>query len=252
MIKINLLPRTINEKAAIRNTAMIFAVLFVAVIAGGITYASRVSAQAAAEEQLADATVQLETIVKGIQAEEAGWKTKTTPVQQKLDFINSVLKFNNVYPDLFERVARWTYENVQYTSLSCDGTVVTLNARAKSLDDIGRFLLNMYRATDLFTQVGISGVPGYGQSGQNGGGPSYDGGGSTDGSQGNLAGINAINSGVDKGPGQSWIDFTVTCTLKQPIAIPAFAGAAAPVDPNAVPGAAAPVAPAPVAPPPGQ
>ena len=232
MIKINLLPRSINEKRIIRNTALIFAFLLVVVIAGGMTYYTKLRGDVQAMEQQATDTEAWEARVQGIQKQGQDMLASVQPIQQKIDFIAGVLEYNQKFAALYEQVGRWTYERIVYTSMQSDGNVIAMQARAKSLDDVGRFLLNMYRATDLFTEVVISGVPGY-PSAQSGvsaapSGPDYAAGGQISGSQASLAGIGAITSSMDNKPvGGNWVDFTVICKLRTPIVAPAFAGAAA-------------------------
>lgn len=231
MIKINLLPRTINERRAVKNTAILFGALVVAVVLIGVLYTQLfLIPQVQAEELLATQTEALEKEVVKIEADTKDVReSKIPPIQQKLDFIKGVLDYNLKYPKLYQDIAKWTYEKVGYAALTCDGTQVTMAAHARSLDDLGRFLLNMYRATDLFTEVTISGVPGYstgaGNSGNSGfQAPGISGGG---GPQANLAGIEAIASGVQNSPAVRGIGFGVSCKLKTPIVAPAFAGAQA-------------------------
>lgn len=153
MIKINLLPRTINEKAIIRNTALAFVVLLIAIVVGGLTYAGNLSKQVAQKEAEAQAVEAWEKRVEGIKKQAQDQLASIKPIKDKLDFINGVLKFNQEYPKLYADVAKWTYANVMYTGLVCDGTQVVITARTKNLDNLGRYLLNMYRATDLFTEL---------------------------------------------------------------------------------------------------
>ena len=51
MIKINLLPKTINQKVILRNTAIAFAIGLVAVIAGGVVYTMILKGQVTQKEQ---------------------------------------------------------------------------------------------------------------------------------------------------------------------------------------------------------
>jgi hypothetical protein len=253
MIKINLLPRTINEKAIIRNTALAFVVLLIAIVVGGLTYAGNLSKQVAQKEAEAQAVEAWEKRVEGIKKQAQDQLASIKPIKDKLDFINGVLKFNQEYPKLYADVAKWTYANVMYTGLVCDGTQVVITARTKNLDNLGRYLLNMYRATDLFTEVIISGVPGYGQGAQasmlGGAMPSGMSGmqmptmpqvPSFEPAQSSLAGISAISSSMERTPGGSgWINFTVMCKLKTPITAPSFTGAGAPAagaDTSGMPG----------------
>lgn len=263
MIKINLLPRTINEKAVIRNTAIAFAVVLIAIVVGGLTYASKLGKDVSDREAAAVTAEQWQKKVEDIQKQASDQKSSVKPIQDKLDFINAVLKFNGVYPKLYSDVAKWTYEKVMYTGMACDGTQLIISARTKNLDYLGRYLLNMYRATDLFTEVTISGVPGYGKDSQSltnagfGGsaagaalpatpmpsmpsataGPSFTPSG-VGGDQSSLAGIGAISDSMQKVPAQKgWIDFTVICKLKTPIVAPSFAAAGAAAGGAAAPGA---------------
>lgn len=251
MIKINLLPKSINEKKAVRNMAVLFGVLVVAVIAIGVLYTQMVLVpQVQQEQQLVEQTKALETQVINLEGDTSKVQGSMKPISDKLTFVNAVLDYNTKYPKLYEEVAKWTYEKVAYTTMTCDGTQVQMSARARSLDDLGRFLLNMYRATDLFTEVAISGVPGYPTGGANnpGGGPVPQGP-SGFGPQANMAGMPAIAAGVMSGPAARYIDFTVSCKLKTPIAAPAFAGAGAAAGAAGTAGAPAVGAPTPMAPP---
>lgn len=230
MIKINLLPRVINEKAILRNTAILFGGLVVAVALIGILYTQLfLIPQVRAEEELAAQTEALEKEVMAIESQTSSWKNKTVPVQKKLDFIQNVIDYNLKYPALYEEVAKWTYEKVAYVGLACDGAQVTIAGRVKNLEDLGRYLLNMYRARDLFTEVRISGVPGYPMGASSGGGgfsqqsvPSFGGGGE----EASLAGIGAISASIQNAPPEGYIQFGVVCKLKTPIAAPTFEGQA--------------------------
>ncbi len=239
MIKINLLPRTIGQKRIVRNTAILMGCILVLVIAVGVAYGFRLKGEVAREEQLAAETEAWKAKVEGIQKQAQEVRSQTKPIQEKLDFINQVLDYNLEYPKLYEKVARWTYEKVSLSGMQCDGQQVVLRAHVKSLDDLGRYLLNMYRAVDLFTEVAISGIPGYGQVGgqQPFSMPSMPGpgGGEIGGSMAGLAGIQAIETGVERAAegvyAASGINFTVTCRLRTPIVAPQFGGA--PTEPGA-------------------
>jgi Tfp pilus assembly protein PilN len=241
MIKINLLPRILDHKRVIRNTALLFAFLLAVVVAGGIAYGMKLRADVAKMEELAARTEEWEARVKGLQQQATQLRDSIKPIQQKLDFINQVLEYNLQYPKLYERIAMWTYEKITLYSLTCDGKEVKMAARAKSLDDLGRYLLNMYRATDLFSEVTISGVPSY-KSLRMGGfsmntlgnftmPEGFNQGGQIAGSRASLAGLEAVQTGVARTPvdllSGFGINFEVTAKLKNPINEPQFAGAPA-------------------------
>jgi len=231
MIKINLLPKSIYERRAVRNLAILFGVLVVAVVVVGVLYTQVFLVRQVQEMQAkADEAERLRIEVEGIESETQKIKQQTDPINKKVEFIMQVLEYNKKFPKLYEDIAKWTYEKIAYTSMVCNGTTVTMTARARSLDDLGRYLLNMYQARELFSQVAISGVPGYpiesgggGVQVQNIGMGSWGGGGP----QGSLEGIGAIAAGVSQGPRAQYIDFTVTCTLRTPIVAPTLGGAQA-------------------------
>ena len=228
MIKINLLPKTINEKRAVRQVAILFGILLVAVIVAGFTFTMKVRADVKAMEEKADAAKAWRDRVERVQAEASRIRKSIDPIKQKTDFINAVLDYNQKFPKLYEEIAKWSYEKVSYTSWQCTGVQVQMQARVKTLDDLGRYLLNMYRATDLFTSVSISGIPGYPRATTSSrrpyNEPEYAEAGPLPSSA--LAGLEAIAAGVQRDSEEDWINFTVTCVLREPIMPPAPAGAA--------------------------
>jgi hypothetical protein len=227
MIKINLLPKSINEKMIVRRVAMLMGVLLLLVIGGGMGYSFKLAGDVQREEQLASDTEAYEARVKNIQAQTASIIGETAPIQAKLDFISNVLKYNEEYPKLYEQVCRWIYEKVTLVAMSSDGAQVTLQAKVKSIEDLGRFLLNMYQASDMFTEVSVTQANGF-ASGQNASSPSpVAPGQEIGGSQADLAGINAISGSLQQGPAPgAAMDVTVVCKLKTPIVAPTFGAAA--------------------------
>ncbi len=164
MIKLNLLPKVVDEKKDIRNMIILFSVLLLAVLAGCFAYIHQLDVNIAdMKAKEAEARMRKENVDR-IKAEAESWEGKIPPVKAKVDFFDSVMAYTDAYPKLYEQIARWTYNRVQYNAISTPAPdAVVMAATAKNLDDVGRYLLNMYRATNLFTEVTISGVPGYGQ-----------------------------------------------------------------------------------------
>ncbi len=248
MLKINLLPKSIYDKLKMRNAAILFGCLALLILLAGLAYSHYVLAPSIRDMTAkADEAERIQQQVQLVRAQAKGVRDSIAPIQAKLDFINAVLKYNVEYPKLYEEVARWTYDRVVVNAMDCDGTTLTMGVRARSLNDIGRYLLNIYRATHLFApnSIGISGVPGYGggtASGTGTGGPIGLQAGGAAGTA--LAGIEAIGQSLERRPAEaSWIDFTVTCKLKNPIVAPQFvapgAAGAEGAGPGGMPGGAA-------------
>ncbi len=242
MIKINLLPKTLNEKAALRNTAILFGAILLALLAAGIGYSLKLQADVERQQALAAETEAYEQRVKAIQDQTAQLLASVGPIQEKLKFINEVLKYNLKYPKLYEDVAKWTYEKTVLDAIQSDGQTVTLQGRVKSLDDLGRYLLNMYAATDLFAEVRITQATGFGSSSEGNVQAPSTVGAQLSGSQATQAGIEAITGSVARQPVRNpWITFVAVCKLRDPIVAPVPPGGeGAPQAGGGVPGAPGP------------
>jgi hypothetical protein len=259
MIKINLLPPYIYEKRQVRMLALGLLVLIMATAVGGVTYKMRLDASTATMKQQADEAEAKKAQIAQINSSADGERGKIAPIAAKLKFIQDVQKYNLVMPELYQQLARFTYKGVLYRKLTPSATGMTIEAYTPSLSDLGRYLLNMYKADSIFSNVSISAIPGYpsaeGVSVVSGGGyagpmESYPG---MSSSASRYGGLGAVMSGVEKTIKEKGFNFTVACALKTPIAAPAppGGGAAAPGAPGMAPGMAGPAAaPAAAAPPP--
>ncbi|MDI6828651.1 MAG: hypothetical protein QME62_09225 [Armatimonadota bacterium] len=191
MLKINLLPPYIFERRKVRQAAFIAVLAFMMVLGGMLAWWYTLNkARADLQLQVQEMEARRDEVValqKRVEAEEA----KIPPIQQKLDFIDGLLKYIDAIPNLYEELARYTYARIRYTSIKPSSDTLSIEAYARSLGDCGRYLLNMYRASHIFSSVTISSVPGY---------PS----GAARGNQG--------------------FTFTVTCKLVNPITPPQYAG----------------------------
>lgn len=199
MLKINLLPPYIYEKRKVRRAAFLFGLLFIVCTGIMVAWWAKLGNQ---ERDLTAQVTDMEQKAQQVAAlkqQVAAEQSKIPPIQEKVAFIESLMDYNLKYPKLYEELAKYTYGRILYSSVQPTATGLTVQAHARTIGDCGRYLLNMYRASHLFTSVTISAVPGW---------PAE----STGGNQ------NASNM-----PG---FDFTVTCALAQPINPPAYAAGA--------------------------
>lgn len=163
-IKINLLPKSYYEKKAAQQLMALLLVILVLVVAGLFYYKMKVI-----DVEIADLNKKIEYAndikakVESLNAEVEARRAEVAYYTKRVDFMKSVLRFNNSIPSIFQDVAVWTYEKVQYTSISTDGSSVTISARARSLDDIGRYILNLYKAQGVFANINLS-IDGFGSS----------------------------------------------------------------------------------------
>lgn len=134
--------------------------------------------------------------VTAMEGQVASEKGSISSIKAKTDYIEAVLNYDVQAVKLYEDLARFTYSRIVYKSVTpSSGSQLAIQAHARTLGDCGRYLLNMYRATDLFSSVTITGVPGWDAN----------------------------------GPHAEGFDFAVTCALVKPITAPAYTpGSSAP------------------------
>lgn len=150
-------------------------IVMVLVVTGGMLYwnVQEKNKQAILQGQV-DIMEANAKIVTDLQAQVATEQNRIPDIQTKVKFIEDLRVYNVGYPALYEKVAKYTYSRVNYTSMSISGGQMKIKAHARSLGDCGRYLLNMYRGTDLFKTVTISGIPGSWAPGQVIGGFDFD------------------------------------------------------------------------------
>jgi hypothetical protein len=168
MIKINLLPPNIFEARIIKRLIAVFVVILIMVIGGCLFYVNKLKAETQDWNTKNDDAQRLLSQANQYSKLASDLQASADPMIKKAEFFENVAKYNKNFPKLYETIAKFTYKKVIYSQLSPASNTVTITAYAPSLSDAGRYLLNMYRATHLFSQVAISGVPGFPQEGQAG------------------------------------------------------------------------------------
>src|SRR3954454_19335119 len=137
MLKINLLPPYINQASKIRTAWTLLAALLALELVGLTLFqASRVGQE---HEMLADVE-QKETQVVQVQkiAQEAVTKrAEVKPIKDKTDFINALLAYNKVRPNLYDHVASYIYREVWISGMQAEQNVLTMPASAKSISAVG-------------------------------------------------------------------------------------------------------------------
>ena len=205
MLKINLLPAYVRQKAALKKAIGLCtaAVVIVGAVMGYWIYSLNEE-----KKQLNEDTIKMETemrLVEKLRAQVKAEQAKIPPIQNKINFFEGIKNYNLQLPALYEEVSRYTYNRVELSSMSASGNRVTMQAHARTLGDFGRYLLNMYHATNLYSNVSVSSIPGWpspllGTTGPTAQMPA----------DANFTGILPEVTGG--------IDFSVNCTLVKPIA----------------------------------
>lgn len=247
MIKINLLPKGLYEKKIVRNLAVMFAVLAMVVAGGGVGYRMKLAADIGRMTAEVEDIEARQKMVQGLKANVQQEAAKLAPIQAKVKFIEEVFAHNEKWPKLYEELAKYTYKKVLYRRLTPSQNGLQIDAFTPSISDAGRFLLNMYRANDIFSSVTISGLPGYprdqsgiaaisGALGMVPTGEPQSAGPLPTGVSPHLyryGGMEAVSTGVARAAAEALrgLNFTVTCTLREQITAPALPGVA-PTEPG--------------------
>jgi hypothetical protein len=185
MLKINLLPPYINQQSKIRSAWTLMGVLLAVELVGLTLF--QASKRAEEDQKIAEVT-QKETQVGEVQklaTEAQQIRSEVAPIKEKTDFINQLLSYNKVRPDLYERVASYIYREIWVSGMQAEQNILTMPASGKSISGVGRFLLFMQNSPD-FSRIQISSVPGWppGTPGVEAGGLSGDAGGGLPGGPG--------------------------------------------------------------------
>lgn len=224
----------------------LFGFIFIALAAGMAAWIFKLSVTERNQIALVTTTEAEAKRVEALEAEVATAQAKIPPVKAKTQYITDVLTYNEKLPALYEEVTKYTYNRIEYRSMSASGQSMQISAHARTIGDCGRYLLNMYRAGHIFSSVSISAIPGWpaGSSGGGGGGmpggmmggmPGMGGGmpgmPAMGGMPGGMPGMPAMGGGMPGGisggtASRSTIsrgfDFTVTCALVEPIGAPTY------------------------------
>lgn len=204
MLKINLLPAYVRQKAALKKAIFLCLAVIILVGAGMLYWIITLKNEKDQREKetiaMEEEAKRVEEIRKQLNEELA----KIPPVEKKVNFIQGTMDYNLKAPEFYEELARYTYNRVELSSMNISGNRVTMNAHARTLGDFGRYLLNMYNATSIYTNVSVSTIPGWPSAtlGTSGPGPLTPGG----------RDFTGVLPGITNG-----IDFTVNCTLVKPL-----------------------------------
>jgi hypothetical protein len=276
MIKLNLLPAWYAARRLSGQLALLVVVVALGIGAVMYLWAGQFKRETVVVEAQAAELERIQGMVNSVTNQASGELSRIQPITDRLKFFNDISTYNTQYPKLYDKMIVWTYKNVSLSSMTSDGSSVTMQAHAGNLRDFARYMLNMYKATDMFTRVTISNIsvnrgggggaaagmlgmagpagmpnrPGMGPEAMRGGmppmpGPAGMAGGPMPGMPpmpgpagagmvppvgplarpgmpgmpgAGLAGVGATGATGGGIASVSGVDFTVTCTLKEPVA----------------------------------
>jgi hypothetical protein len=128
---------------------------------------SQVDSVTQSATKLADLASQKQAKVSEAETVRSGIK----PISDKRDFVNNLLYYNRIRPEIFRNVAKYTYKDVEYNSMSVNGDVLQLSAFVKNFSDIGRFYLTLFANPDI-KALSFEGLHGWPNGNSGGGAPS--------------------------------------------------------------------------------
>ena len=169
MLRINLLPKSIYERRNVKRMMFLFGFIFIVLAAGMAAWIFKLSVTERNQTALVTTTEAEAKRVEALEAEVITAQAKIPPVKAKTQYITEVMDYNEKLPALYEEVTKYTYNRIEYRSMSASGQSMQISAHARTIGDCGRYLLNMYRAGHIFTSVAISAIPGW-PAGSSGGG----------------------------------------------------------------------------------
>ena len=201
MLRINLLPAYLEEQK--KRNAHYFGAGFVALalIGGALAY-HFVILNPSVDKMVAEAddANNRATAVETLQAANGELENSIKPLKDKVTFVKQTRWYNGLRPRIFEQVARYTYNQVEYNSMDVKGDSLAIKGRVKKLSDAANYYLAMSANPDV-RAVGWSGIYGWPNNVQQTTGP-----------------------GQTPDPAAQGFDIDVTAQLVKPVVAPAPPG----------------------------
>ncbi|HEV2474231.1 MAG TPA: hypothetical protein VGS41_16255, partial [Chthonomonadales bacterium] len=178
MLKINLLPPYIYDRAKKRNVAMLWAAVVVGLLVLFVVWAGAVGATlAAAQRDRDEASAEKDQYTK-IDGQINTTKDAIAATKSKEDFVASAQKYNDAWPNLFDMVRDVTSDRIllEQLALAQDKKTLEFTGFAPTEMDIVRWLIILRNNKDKFTNVHFNLPPhGYvpGSGTQIAGGPGF-------------------------------------------------------------------------------
>lgn len=240
MLKLDLLPA--HYAIARRNRKVLFMSipLLVIVVLGWLGYLAHINSTINATQQKLDETKTQADAVRKLQADTKARQAELDPIQGKITFVQQADLSGSQFWDRFHQLNNYIYDRAVVSSFSITPpSSVSFTAEVETTEDAARFILNMVRcpyitsfsfsAPTTMEGGAIEGAEGMAAAGAGAGAaPGAEPGASPAGPEagppppgGPGAGPGAAGAAPAGGQAAGGpIRFTVTCTLKQPIAIP--------------------------------
>ena len=171
MLRINLLPAYLEEQKK-RNVQYTLAVLTALLLIGGALAYHFLVLQPSVDDMERQAS---EMDTRATEVETLKGQTDTLvasiqPLTDKVKFVKQTRWYNGLRPRIFEQVARYTYNQVEYNSMAVQGDSLSIKGRVKKLSDAANYYLAMSANPDV-KAVGWNGIYGWPNNKQQVSGP---------------------------------------------------------------------------------
>jgi Tfp pilus assembly protein PilN len=162
MLRINLLPAYVAQRRVTRMLLAVYGTILIVllVVIGG--FYGAIAPMDDHYKYLADQAAAAKAAVDAVNTQASTVTSSIGPIQQKLDFVNAVHDYNKAFPKLFEEVAQYTSPKILYNSMSLSGTSLTITGYTPSLNELGKYLIEMYKEPDASAVALATAIPGYG------------------------------------------------------------------------------------------
>ena len=168
MLRINLLPSTVAQRRLSKRLWVTFGALLIPCVLLPLLYSAKLNADLTKQQQDADTAVAGKAVTDGLRATAASTLAEIKPIQDKVDFVDAVHKYNASLVRIYYTLAQYTDSKVNYFDATYSGSTMTVHAYAPSIAEVGRYLQRMYHNIQVdagpnavFSSVTIDKVPGY-------------------------------------------------------------------------------------------
>jgi len=161
MLRVNLLPEYVAQRRLSRRLTVVFACMFFMIVGGMLSYVFALQQPKAAKmAEDAQTAEDGKATTDSLKAQAAKVQTDAAPTVAKLKFVTDVHVYNRSWAQLYDTLARYTDQNMIYTSAAVSGQTMSIKAYASSIAEVGRYLAAIYKEPD-FSNVSIDKLPGY-------------------------------------------------------------------------------------------
>lgn len=162
MLRINLLPAYIAQRRRVRNAIIGMIALFLLATGGSLFYQfGMLQPEVTRLEQEANDMQAQADQVTAYASQTAQIRQKVQPLKEKVQFVESIRYHNRIRQKIFRNVAKYTYNEVEYDSMSVNSNTLQVNGYVRQLADIGRFYITLFGNPDITAVSLTSPVPSY-------------------------------------------------------------------------------------------